>query len=78
MQHVQLKDAKAKLSSLVDASLTGEGSIITRHGKAEAVLISFTEWQRVSNIPSFATLLMSAPLLEEDLALWQAYLHSRR
>ena len=66
MQHVQLKDAKAKLSSLVDASLTGEGSIITRHGKAEAVLISFTEWQRVSKIPSFATLLMSAPLLEED------------
>ena len=67
MRYIRLIEAKAKFSTLVDDANNDECSIITRHGNAEAVLISFSEWQRMNNIPSFATLLMSAPLLEEDL-----------
>jgi hypothetical protein len=37
MREVQLKDAKATLSAVVDQAARGEPSIITRHGKPEAV-----------------------------------------
>ena len=67
MREVQLKDAKASLSSLVDDAKRGEASIITRHGKREAVVVGFEEWERLSNVPSFARLLMSAPFTEKDL-----------
>lgn len=68
MRQVQLRDAKANLSSLVDDALHGEASIITRHGKAQAVLVGMAEWERLSRVPSFARLLMSAPLEPGDLA----------
>lgn len=67
MRKIQLKDAKAKLSTVVDEALRGRPSIITRHGKREAVLLSYEEWERLSHVPSFGRLLMSAPLKEEDL-----------
>ena len=67
MRFIPVNEAKAKLSALVDAANNGICSIITHHGNSGAVLISFSEWQRLSNIPSFATLLLSAPFLEEDL-----------
>jgi antitoxin (DNA-binding transcriptional repressor) of toxin-antitoxin stability system len=51
----------------VDDARRGEPSIITRHGKPEAVIISFEEWTRLSRVPSFARLLMSAPLDLGDL-----------
>jgi hypothetical protein len=31
------------------------------------VLLSFEEWQRLSQVPSFGRLLMAAPLTAEDL-----------
>jgi antitoxin Phd len=62
MRKLQLKDAKAKLSTVVDDALRGKPSIITRHGKREAVLVSYEEWQRLARVPSFGRLLMSAPL----------------
>ena len=68
MRKIQLKDAKAKLSTVVDEALRGKPSIITRHGKREAVLLSYEEWERLSHIPSFGRLLMSAPLKEDDLS----------
>ncbi len=67
MRKIQLKDAKAKLSTVVDEAVRGKPSIITRHGKREAVLLSYEEWERLSRVPSFGRLLMSAPLDESDL-----------
>ena len=62
-----MKDAKANLSAVVDQATQGKPSVITRHGKPEAVIVGFTDWQRLSRVPSFGRLLMSAPLEPEDL-----------
>jgi antitoxin Phd len=67
MREIQLKDAKAMLSSLVDAAMRGEPAIITRHGKRQAVVLGFEEWERLAKVPSFGQLLMSAPLSDADL-----------
>jgi prevent-host-death family protein len=67
MREIQLREAKATLSAVVDDARRGEPSIITRHGKPEAVVVSFEEWTRLSRVPSFARLLMSAPLDPGDL-----------
>ena len=67
MRKVQLKDAKAKLSAVVDQATRGKPSLITRHGKPEAVVLGFADWQRLSRVPSFGRLLMAAPLEPGDL-----------
>lgn len=67
MREIQLCDAKATLSAVVDAAVRGEPSIITRHGRREAVVIGFEEWQKLSSVPSFGRLLMSAPIEPGDL-----------
>jgi prevent-host-death family protein len=61
MKEIQLKDAKATLSAVVDRAVAGEPTVITRHGRKEAVLVSFDEWERVSKVPSFADLLLAFP-----------------
>ncbi|TVQ32820.1 MAG: type II toxin-antitoxin system Phd/YefM family antitoxin [Geminicoccaceae bacterium] len=61
MNEMQLKDAKAKLSAVVDRAVAGEPTVITRHGRKEAVLVSFDEWQRIAKVPSFAELLLAFP-----------------
>lgn len=67
MKQVQLRDAKANLSAVVDEAVAGEPAVITRHGKPEAVILGFKEWERLSQVPSFGRLLMSAPLEPDDL-----------
>ena len=67
MQVIQLRDAKATLSAVVDQARQGEPSIITRHGRPEAVVISFEEWQRLSKVPSLGRLLMEAQLDPDDV-----------
>jgi antitoxin Phd len=67
MQEIQLRDAKATLSAVVDEAVNGKPSVITRHGKREAVIVSFAEWERMSHVPSFGRLLMSAPVMDGDL-----------
>lgn len=67
MRELQLRDAKANLSAVIDEAIDGEPCVITRHGKPEAVLMSFTEWQRLSQVPSFGRLLMAAPEGVEEL-----------
>jgi len=67
MREIQMRDAKATLSAVVDDAVRGEPSIITRHGRPEAVVVSFAEWERLSRVPSFGRLLMAAPLDPEDL-----------
>jgi len=67
VQEIQLREAKATLSAVVDQARRGLPSIITRHGRPEAVVLSFEEWQRLSQVPSFGRLLMAAPLELDDL-----------
>ncbi len=67
MRKIQLKDAKASLSAVVDQATRGKPSVITRHGKPEAVVLGFADWERLSRVPSFGRLLMSAPLETGDL-----------
>ena len=67
MRKIQLKDAKANLSAVVDQATQGKPSVITRHGKPEAVVLGFADWQRLSRVPSFGRLLMSVPLEPGDL-----------
>lgn len=69
MREIQLRDAKANLSAVVDQAVEGEPSVITRHGKPEAVILSFKEWERLSHVPTFGRLLMCAPTGIEDLAV---------
>jgi prevent-host-death family protein len=68
MHEIQLREAKATLSAVIDQARQGEPSIITRHGRPEAVVLSFEEWQRLSRVPSFGKRLMAAPLAQDDLA----------
>lgn len=46
---------------MVDQAVAGEPTVITRHGRKEAVLVSFDEWERISNVPSLADLLLTFP-----------------
>ncbi|MFZ0422959.1 MAG: type II toxin-antitoxin system Phd/YefM family antitoxin [Xanthobacteraceae bacterium] len=67
MRKLQLKDAKASLSAVVEQAAQGKPSVIIRGGKPEAVVLGFAEWERLSRVPSFGRLLMSAPFEPEDL-----------
>jgi prevent-host-death family protein len=67
MREIRLRDAKATLSSVVDDAVAGKPSVITRHGKREAVVVGLKEWERLTQVPSIGRLLMSAPLSIEDL-----------
>jgi len=67
MREIQLRDAKASLSAVVDEAMRGEPAVITRHGKRQAVVVSYEEWERLTTVPSFGRLLMAAPLTAGDL-----------
>jgi len=67
MREIQLRDAKASLSAVVDEAIRGEPAVITRHGKRQAVIVGYDEWQRLSAVPSFGRLLMAVPLTAGDL-----------
>lgn len=67
MRRIQLKDAKATLSAVVDEAARGQAAVITRHGKPEAVVLGFQEWERLAKVPTFGQLLMSAPIKAGDL-----------
>jgi prevent-host-death family protein len=67
MREIQLRDVKATLSAVVDDAVRGEPAVITRHGKREAVILSFKEWERLSHVPSFGQLLMAMPVGAGDL-----------
>jgi prevent-host-death family protein len=68
MREIQLRDAKARLSAVVDEAMRGKPAVITRHGKRQAVVVSYEEWERLSTVPSLGRLLMAAPLSSGDLA----------
>jgi prevent-host-death family protein len=67
MREIQLKDAKATLSAVVDQAVAGEPAVITRHGRKQAVILSFSEYEKLSRVPSFGRLLAAFPGVEEDV-----------
>jgi antitoxin Phd len=67
MREIQISDAKARLSAVIDQAARGEPAVITRRGKPAAVILGLEEWRRLSQVPSFARLLMAAPLEPGDL-----------
>jgi antitoxin Phd len=67
MREIQLRDAKANLSAVVDDAMQGKSAVITRHGKRQVVVVSYEEWERLSHVPTFGRLLMAAPLAADDL-----------
>jgi prevent-host-death family protein len=67
MREIQLREAKVALSAVVDEAVRDRPSVITRHGKPEAAVLSFEEWERLSRVPSFGRLLMAAPVEPENL-----------
>jgi len=67
MREIQLKDAKATLSAVVDAAVRGTPAVITRHGRKEAVVLSFEDYERLSHVPTFGQFLTSFPGDEGDI-----------
>lgn len=63
MKTIQLRDAKATLSSLVDAAEKGVPTVITKHGRPAAMLVPIDMGRRLSTAgrPSFAEFLLSVP-----------------
>jgi antitoxin Phd len=61
MKEIQLKNAKATLSAVVDEAVSGRPSVITRRGRKEAVVLSFEDYQRLASVPSFGRLLAAFP-----------------
>ena len=68
MREVQLRQAKATLSSLVEGAAQGEAAVITRRGRPRAVLVGIEEWERLSGVPSFGRLLLASGLEDGDLS----------
>ena len=63
MNTVQVRAAKATLSSLIEAAERGKPTTITRHGKPAAVLVPVADADRLyaKGEASFADFLMSFP-----------------
>lgn len=63
MDSMQIRDAKARFSALVEAAENGRPTTITRHGRPAAVLVPVEDARRLypEDRPSFADLLLSFP-----------------
>jgi prevent-host-death family protein len=61
-----LQDAKARFSAVVDAALSGEPQIVTRHGRRAVVVMSATAYDTLQQnakaaAPGFVEHLLSIP-----------------
>jgi len=63
MESIQIRDAKAKFSALVEAAERGRPTTITRHGRPAAVVVPVEDARRLypENKPSLVDLLLSFP-----------------
>jgi antitoxin Phd len=67
VKEIQLREAKATLSAVVEAAENGEPTTITKHGRPAAVIVSHGEWTKLSaRVPLFADLLLAIPPLDQD------------
>jgi prevent-host-death family protein len=55
MMRIQVQEAKAKLSEMLERANLGENIIITKHGKDTAVILSMAAYQRLETQPSIST-----------------------
>ena len=67
MQTIQLREAKSRLSALVEEASQGGKAIITRRGRLSAVILGMDEWDRLRTVPSFGRLLCASGLEDDDL-----------
>lgn len=67
MQTVQLREARSRLSALVEEATQGGKAIITRRGRPSAVILGMDEWNRLRAVPSFGRLLCASGLEDDDL-----------
>lgn len=63
MKVIQLRDAKAGFSAIVEAAEKGQPTIVTKHGRPAVMVVPYVDGQRLypSDRPSFAELLMGMP-----------------
>jgi prevent-host-death family protein len=63
MDKVQIRDAKARFSALIEAAEHGRPTTITRHGRPAAVVVPVADARRLyaSQASVFADLLLSFP-----------------
>jgi antitoxin Phd len=69
MKTLQLRDAKATLSAVINAAQEGAPTTITRHGKPLAVVVSHDEWLRLNPEakPDLVQHLLSMPDYEPEV-----------
>jgi len=63
VRSIQIRDAKAKFSALIEAAEHGKPTTITRHGRPAAVVVPVEDARRLypEDRVSFAELLLSFP-----------------
>lgn len=63
METLQLRDAKAGFSALVDAAEMGKPTVITRHGRPSAMVVPIEMGRKLYPLvaPNFATYLLTMP-----------------
>jgi prevent-host-death family protein len=63
VRSIQVREAKAKFSALIDAAERGQPTTITRHGRPAAVLVPVEDARRLypEDRPSFVELLLAFP-----------------
>ncbi len=67
MRELKIRDAKTNFSAIIDDSIDGKPVVIMRHGKKQAVVLSYAEWLRLSKVSSIGRLLMESPLRKGDI-----------
>jgi prevent-host-death family protein len=55
MIRVQVQEAKAKLSEMLERAVHGENIIITKHGKDTAAIVSIATYQQLEAQPNIST-----------------------
>jgi prevent-host-death family protein len=63
MDSIQIRDAKAKFSALIEAAEHGRPTLITRHGRPAAVVVPVEDARRLypDDRSSFVDLLLAFP-----------------
>lgn len=62
MKHINLREAKATLSAIVDAAENGEATTLTKHGKPVAAIVPIEDAQKLyPEKPDLLDFLMTFP-----------------
>lgn len=63
MRHVQVREAKAGLSALIEAAERGEATLITKHGKPAAMVVPVEEGRKLfpTKTMNFGEFLLTYP-----------------